>query len=142
MPDVPLLTTFRKHVASVLEPKLGVGKFVHDRLEGPIDRKAVACIWSGGTMQVEGQADDQLLVVFVRIFNPHRRQRSPRGGRTVNVLDALEEAAAVVQTTWRAHSLEGGVWYSHITRTELDIEAALVEVEFVARSANPAMIPA
>lgn len=137
MATQPMLTKFRKHVASVLEPALGV-KIKHGKIDGPIERDAAACIYSQGTQQVEGQVDDQLLVLTVRVFNPHRRRRAAR--KPVDVGDALEEMGELIQVTWRSHILEGGVWFSWVTQVEFDHDLQMVEAQIVAQAQNLAIL--
>lgn len=132
-----LATDFREYVRSQLEPALGI-TLSPGKVDGGVERRWAGCIWSPGWGEVEGQVNDQEILVTVRLFAPVRTQAA------ANVAPQdpapLEEKAELLQTTWREHVHGGGVWFSRVVLVEIDLDLNMVEAQLIATTLNVGVV--
>ena len=103
-------TVFREHVATVLGAALGID-FVPGKLDGPQERRAIACTFPIGIEEVSGQVDDEALYIGVRVFKTFRQKRDQKAAIDPGPYEALAE---LVQTTMRSNQTAGGLWFNRV----------------------------
>ena len=131
-------TVFREHVATVLGAALGID-FVPGKLDGPQERRAIACTFPIGIEEVSGQVDDEALYIGVRVFKTFRQKRDQKAAIDPGPYEALAE---LVQTTMRSNQTAGGLWFNRVVAIDLSqIDTAhMVEFTIMGRLENLGLI--
>ena len=132
------MTEWRKHVKTVLEPVIGV-KIQPGKIDGPVERSRRACIFPDAQQENPEVVDQQLLTVILRVFLPVKTQRD--AGVAPHDPEPLETLGELMQTTWREHVLEGGVWFSRMVGVEYDLDQNMLEATFLAYDATSRSSP-
>lgn len=127
------LTTYREAVRTALAAALTV-TFVEGKLDGPIENAALGCIWPIRVERDSAVADDELITIGVRVFQPFIPQNSPKV--PTHDPDVLEVVAETIQTTIRGIRTGQGPWNQWVDTIGFDMDANMVDVVIQARQTN------
>lgn len=135
------MTQWRKHVAGVLEPALGIA-LQHGKVDSGVERKRVGCIFPDAQQEFPEDVNQDVLTVIVRVFLPLKTQRS--SSVPAHDPEGLEALAEMVSLTWREHTTDQGhgVWFSRRVGVEYDLDANMLEATFIAFTANLSIVNA
>lgn len=133
------MTQWREHIASVLEPALGL-RLAPGKLDAGVERQRIGCIFPDASQEYPDDVNQELLTVIVRVFLPLKTQRSPL--TPSHKPGPLEELAERIATTWRSHVTDQGVgvWFSRRAGVEFDLDANMVEATFIAYAPNLSIV--
>lgn len=128
------LTLFRQAVQTQLQTALGI-EFVPGRVDGPVQRQDLGCVWPVGVVEREENVGEQILTVQARVFKKYvenaRDSSKPYDPVELEQLqDDATEALDDIQTT------AAGVWFFRVTEREILYDDRGVELTILGWSAN------
>ena len=128
------VTGVRSLIRDELAGELGV-EFVDGKLEGPVERQDIGCVWAEGAQEQEDNVLYQWVTIMARVFLNYTMNR--RGTRPLDPLP-LEDLAERIQLSLRdKQATEFGCEQLTVTGYGIDHERQAVEVTIMVNMLNP-----
>lgn len=133
------LTTFRTSLKPLLQTDLRNSGFVSNQivvvdgyLDGPVEKRDQAALWSTGIRET-GRVMDEQLFLTLRVFVAFKQQRAPESPIDPS---ALEGIAETIQSTIKGHQTGLGPWFQRGVDFTIDPRKQMVEAHIVASQLN------
>lgn len=128
------LTSIRQAIKTELAADLAV-EFVDGKLEGPVERRGLGCIWTDGVEEDEENVLYEWATVRARVFVPYFRDREP-----TNPTDPaeLEQLAEQIQSSLQdKQATQTGADFIRVTAVEIDMDRLSVTATIRCSMSNP-----
>lgn len=126
------LTTFRQAVATQVATATGISAVVNGRVDISPERDLV-CSWPVEIREVDDQADEEELEVYVRVCKQALQQHDPSVPLDPAVLETIAEQ---IQTGLVAGQVAAGPWFHRPDQITIDVDARTVTARVVGRQYN------
>lgn len=127
-------TVFRDQVALMIGDALGGMRVVPGMLEGPIEKRDLACVFPLLEEENDENTNEEILTIGIRVYQAFKPP-TPTGPPYDPV--RLEEWTLAVKQALAGPWGSLGVWYARVTRVEYDLETQGAEITVVGWQDNP-----
>lgn len=126
------MTSFRQTVAAQVATAVSIATVVDGRVDVSPERDLV-CSWPSEIREIDGQADEEELEVFVRVCKQALQQHDPAVPIDPGPLETIGEQ---IQTGLVAGQTTSGPWFLRPDQILFDTDARTVTARVVGRQYN------